>query len=80
VSSKTPPPFLFRQRTSSSNPESVLPCAVTHEPRAIVTAKWAEIGKSAETLEEVVEFYEKRFNIGLTAGEKTDLVAFLRPR
>jgi cytochrome c peroxidase len=33
---------------------------------------------SAETLEEVVEFYETRFNIGLTAREKADLVAFLR--
>ena len=33
---------------------------------------------SAATLEEVVEFYEKRFNIGLTSQEKADLVAFLR--
>ena len=33
---------------------------------------------SAATLEEVVEFYEARFNIGLTAREKADLVAFLR--
>jgi len=33
---------------------------------------------SAATLEEVVGFYEKRFNIGLTPREKADLVAFLR--
>jgi hypothetical protein len=26
----------------------------------------------------VVEFYDTRFNIGLTAQEKADLVAFLR--
>ena len=33
---------------------------------------------SAATLEEVVEFYQTRFNIGLSAREKADLVAFLR--
>jgi cytochrome c peroxidase len=33
---------------------------------------------SAATLEEVVEFYDTRFNIGLTEQEKADLVAFLR--
>ena len=33
---------------------------------------------SAETLEDVVSFYERRFNIGFTAREKADLVAFLR--
>jgi cytochrome c peroxidase len=32
----------------------------------------------ASTLEEVVEFYDTRFRIGLTAAEKADLVAFLR--
>jgi cytochrome c peroxidase len=32
---------------------------------------------SAGTLEDVIEFYEQRFNIGFTAGEKADLVAFL---
>ena len=69
----------------------------TDPGRAMITGKWADIGKfkgpilralaarapsfhngSAETLEEVVEFYETRFNIGLTAREKADLVAFLR--
>jgi hypothetical protein len=33
---------------------------------------------AAATLEEVVEFYDTRFGIGLSAGEKSDLVAFLR--
>jgi hypothetical protein len=33
---------------------------------------------SAATLEAVVDFYETRFNIGLTRQEKSDLVAFLR--
>jgi cytochrome c peroxidase len=33
---------------------------------------------AAATLEEVVDFYETRFTIGLTPREKADLVAFLR--
>ena len=33
---------------------------------------------SAATLAEVVEFYDTRFNMGLTAQEKADLIAFLR--
>jgi cytochrome c peroxidase len=32
---------------------------------------------SARTLEDVLDFYENRFNIGLTAQEKEDLIAFL---
>jgi hypothetical protein len=32
---------------------------------------------SGTTLESVVDFYDKRFNIGLTAQQKADLVAFL---
>jgi cytochrome c peroxidase len=32
---------------------------------------------SAATLREVVNFYEQRFNIGLSEGQKEDLVAFL---
>jgi cytochrome c peroxidase len=32
----------------------------------------------AASLEEVVEFYDTRFGIGLSAREKADLVAFLR--
>jgi cytochrome c peroxidase len=33
---------------------------------------------SAQTLEGVIEFYDTRFNIGLTAQEQADLVAFLQ--
>ena len=33
---------------------------------------------TAATLEAVVDFYDQRFGIGLTAGEKADLVMFLR--
>ena len=33
---------------------------------------------SADTLEQVVDFYDTRFHMGLTAQEKADLVAFLR--
>jgi cytochrome c peroxidase len=32
---------------------------------------------SAATLSDVVEFYNQRFGIGLTAQQKADLVAFL---
>lgn len=32
---------------------------------------------SAADLHEVVEFYNTRFNIGLTKSEKDDLIAFL---
>ncbi len=69
----------------------------TDPGRAMVTGKWADIGKfkgpvlralaarapyfhngSAATLAEVVDFYDTRFAIGLTAQEKADLVAFLK--
>jgi cytochrome c peroxidase len=33
---------------------------------------------SAATLDDVVNFYDQRFNIGLTDQEKADLVAFLK--
>jgi hypothetical protein len=68
----------------------------TDPGRAMISGKWADIGKFkgpvlrglaarapyfhngfAGTLDEVVEFYDTRFNIGLTANEKADLVAFL---
>ncbi|HJZ71495.1 MAG TPA: hypothetical protein VKE51_07115 [Vicinamibacterales bacterium] len=69
----------------------------TDPGRAMVTGKWADIGKfkgpilrglaarapyfhngSARTLDEVIDFYESRFNLELTAEERSDLVAFLR--
>jgi cytochrome c peroxidase len=33
---------------------------------------------SAATLAEVVEFYNRRFDIGLSAQEKFDLIAFMK--
>jgi cytochrome c peroxidase len=33
---------------------------------------------SAAGLDEVIDFYETRFNLGLTAQERSDLLAFLR--
>jgi len=69
---------------------------VTDPGRAMVTGKWADIGKfkgpvlrglaarapyfhngSAATLDEVIDFYEQRFHLGLTAQERSDLVRFL---
>lgn len=69
----------------------------TDPGRALITGKWADIGKfkgpilrglasrppyfhngSAATLEDAVEFYDTRFNIGFTQQEKQDLVAFLK--
>lgn len=32
---------------------------------------------SAQTLDDVLEFYNRRFNVGFTPQEKRDLVAFL---
>jgi len=70
--------------------------STTDPGRALITGKWADIGKlkgpilrglaarapyfhngSAAGLKDVIEFYNVRFNIGLTDGEKADLVAFL---
>jgi cytochrome c peroxidase len=69
----------------------------TDPGRALISGKWADIGKfkgpvlrglagrapyfhngAAATLEDVVEFYDQRFGIGLTPQDKADLVAFLR--
>jgi hypothetical protein len=68
----------------------------TDPGRALITGKWADIGKvkgpvlrglasrapyfhngSAKTLADVITFYNTRFNIGFTAQEKADLIAFL---
>jgi cytochrome c peroxidase len=68
----------------------------TDPGRAMVTGRWADIGKfkgpilrglaarapyfhngSAATLSDAVDFYDTRFHIGLTAQEKSDLIAFL---
>ncbi len=69
----------------------------TSDPgRALITGKWADVGKfkgpilrglaarapyfhngSAATLPDVVNFYDERFEIGLSEREKADLAAFL---
>jgi cytochrome c peroxidase len=70
---------------------------VTDPGRAMISGKWAHIGRFkgpmlrnlaprapyfhngfAKNLDEVVEFYNTRFNIKLSYREKSDLVAFLR--
>jgi cytochrome c peroxidase len=70
--------------------------STTDPGRALVTGKWADIGKfkgpilrglsarapyfhngAAAGLKEVIEFYNVRFDMGLTEREKADLVAFL---
>ena len=69
----------------------------TDPGRAMITGKWADIGKfkgpilrglaarapyfhngMAATLQDVVEFYDTRFQLRLTDREKADLVAFLQ--
>ncbi|MFI4970754.1 MAG: hypothetical protein ACHP7D_11165 [Lysobacterales bacterium] len=69
----------------------------TDPGKALLSGKWADIGKFkgpvlrgvaarapyfhngfAASLEDVVNFYDTRFTIGLTAQEKRDLVAFMR--
>jgi hypothetical protein len=69
----------------------------TDPGRALITGKWADIGKfkgpilrglaarapyfhngSAATLDDVVDFYNTRFALGLSRQEHDDLVAFLR--
>ena len=68
----------------------------TDPGRAMVTGKWADVGKfkgpilralaarapyfhngSAATLSDVLDFYNTRFNLGLSRREKADLIAFL---
>ena len=53
--------------------------------KAISSARYAASKRSryplhgsAATLEQVVDFYDRRFIIGLTPQEKADLVAFLK--
>ena len=68
----------------------------TDPGRALITGKWADIGKfkgpvlrglaarapyfhngMAASLDAAIDFYDTRFDIGFTAQEKRDLVAFL---
>ena len=68
----------------------------TDPGRAMITGKWADVGKfkgpilrglaarapyfhngSAATLGDAVDFYNTRFNVGLSSQERSDLIAFL---
>jgi hypothetical protein len=85
------PVYTLRNRATGAT------VSTTDPGRALVSGKWADVGKfkgpvlrglagrapyfhngSAATLLDVVDFYEARFGIGLTAEEKADLAAFLR--
>jgi cytochrome c peroxidase len=93
ASRRTPDMPLYTLRRLSTG-ETV---QTTDPGRAMVTGKWADIGKfkgpvlralaarapyfhngSAATFDEVIDFYESRFKIGLTPQERSDLIAFLR--
>jgi hypothetical protein len=69
----------------------------TDPGRALITGKWADIGKfkgpvlrgliarapyfhngSADSIGAVVDFYNARFNVGITDLERTDLINFLK--
>jgi hypothetical protein len=84
------PVFTLKNSTTSETVKT------TDPGRALITGKWADIGKfkgpvlrglasrapyfhngSAGSLEDVLTFYEKRFNVGFTAQERADLIAFL---
>jgi cytochrome c peroxidase len=88
------PVYTLRRTVPSGSTEIKV---VTDPGRALITGKWADIGRfkgpilrglagrapyfhngSAETLRDVVDFYDKRFEMKLSEAEKADLVAFLR--
>jgi hypothetical protein len=92
VARRTPdlPLYTLQNMTSHATVQT------TDPGRAMVTGKWADIGKfkgpilralaarapyfhngSAATLSDVVDFYNTRFNLGLSRREKADLIAFL---
>ena len=84
-------PLYTLQRTSDGTLQQ------TSDPgRALITGKWADIGKFkianlrglamrppyfhngvASSLASVVDFYNNKFGIGLTAQDEADLAAFL---
>ena len=93
ASRRTPdmPLYTFRNNATGATVQ------VTDPGRALITGKWADMGKfkgpilrglaarapyfhngSANNLDEVVDFYNDRFNMHLTSQEHSDLVAFLR--
>ena len=92
ASRRTPDLPLYTLRNNSTG-QTV---QTTDPGLAMLTGKWADIGKfkgpnlrglaarapyfhngSAATLDDVVNFYDTRFHVGMTAQQKSDLVAFL---
>ena len=93
ASQRTPDMPLYTLRNTATG-ETI---QTTDPGRALVTGKWADIGKfkgpilrgvglrapyfhngSAATLDDVLDFYEGRFGLGLTVQERADLIAFLQ--
>ena len=93
ASQRTPDMPLYTLRNNATG-ETI---QTTDPGKALITGKWADIGKfkgpilrgvalrapyfhngSAATLDEVLDFYEARFGLGLTVQERADLVAFLQ--
>ncbi|HEY5949009.1 MAG TPA: hypothetical protein VIV40_26135 [Kofleriaceae bacterium] len=85
------PLYTLRNKTTNATIQTVDP------GRALITGKWADIGKfkgpilrglqmrapffhdgSAASLQDVINFYNSRFSIGLTVQEQKDLLAFLQ--
>jgi hypothetical protein len=90
-------PVYTLQNTNPASPNFGKEVTTTDPGRALITGKWADIGKFkgpilrglssrapyfhnglAQSLDEVVDFYNKRFNLGFTKQQHDDLVAFLR--
>lgn len=92
ASRRTPdmPLYTLRNKLTGETIETMDP------GRAMITGKWADIGKtkgpilrglsarapyfhngSAATIEDVIDFYETRFHLGLTPQQRSDLEAFL---
>ena len=92
ASQRTPDLPLYTLRNNATG-ETI---QTTDPGKALITGKWADIGKfkgpilravslhapyfhngSAATLDDVLDFYEGRFGLGLTVQERSDLLAFL---
>jgi cytochrome c peroxidase len=93
ASQRTPDMPLYTLRNNATGAT----VQTTDPGKALITGKWADIGKfkgpilravsmrapyfhngSAATLDDVLDFYEARFGLGLTVQERSDLVAFLQ--
>jgi len=85
------PLYTLRRKTTGELTQT------TDPGRALVTGKWADVGKfkgpvlralsarapyfhngAAATLEDALDFYERRFALGLSPQERADLLAFLK--